>query len=200
LAEVSVASEPAVMVDALVTRMLFPALSVRGLAPPDEIVPAPAKPKAVAETDIVSIESTPVRSPPVVTLRPVEESANVPVAFPMAVSDPAEEERVVFPQDDRSVKIAVPGEEVPIDARFAAPVAEIFQSASVRLILADVFPRVRFPVYEPVPIFIAEEPVVLALITPERLAPCVAVNSPPKVTLSQSVPVVNVCVPLSLDQ
>jgi len=137
--------ELAVIVPALVTKILFPALRVSGLDPPDDIVPAPAKPKAVSETEIVSIEVTPVNAPPVVTLRPVDVNSNVPVAFPMLISDPATEERVVFPHDVRSVNIAVPGAEVPIDVRFAAPVALIFQLSSVKERLAEVFPIVRLP-------------------------------------------------------
>lgn len=60
--------ELAVNVDALVTRMLFPALRVRGLDPPDEIVPAPAKPKAVSETDIVSRDETEESAPLFMTI------------------------------------------------------------------------------------------------------------------------------------
>jgi hypothetical protein len=82
-AEVRVAREEAVNVLALVTNILFPAFKVRLFAPPDESVPAPAKPREVAETLIVSMEATPVTAPTVVTLRPpLEVRANVPVAFP----------------------------------------------------------------------------------------------------------------------
>ena len=197
--EVRVAREPAVNVDALVTSILFPALRVSGLDPPEEIVPAPAKPKAVSDTEIVSIESTPVNAPSVVTLRPVDVNSNVPVPFPMLVL-PATEERVVSPHDAKSVNIAVPGADVPMEVKFAAPVADIFQLASVIAILAEVFPRVKSPEYEPVPILTADEPEVLILVTPLMFAPPVAVNSPPSVRLSQSVAVLKVCVASSLDQ
>jgi len=46
----------------------------------------------------------------------------------------------------------------------------------------------------------ADEPVVLTLVVPEILAPPVAVSNPPKVRLSQSLAVLKVCVPASLDQ
>ncbi len=189
-------SELAVIVAAFVTKVLLPAFKVKGLEPPDDIVPAPAKPSAVSDTDIVSIEATPVKAPPVVTLSPVDVNEKVPDALPMAVF-PETEERVVLPQDVKSVKIAVPGAEVPIDTRFAAPVAEIFQLLSVKERLAEVFPMFRFPAYEPVPIFMLSDPVVLTLTAPAILAPPVAVKRPPKVTLSQSVPVVRVDVALS---
>jgi len=146
LALVMVARDPAVKVDALVTRILFPALRVNGFAPPELMVPAPTKPMLVALKAIVSIESTPVSAPAVSTLRPVDAISNVPVALPTLVFDPATEERVVSPHDVKSVKIAVPGTDVPIDVKFAAPVALIFQLASVKERLADVFPRVKFPV------------------------------------------------------
>ena len=61
-------SEFAVKVDALVTRILLPALRVRGLDPADDIVPAPAKPKAVSETEIVSREETEERAPLLTTI------------------------------------------------------------------------------------------------------------------------------------
>jgi len=198
--EVSVASELAVIVDALVTNVLLPALRVRELDPPDEIVPAPAKPIAVADTDIVSIEATPVNAPVVETFKPVDVNSNVPVALPIVVFDPAAEESVVSPHDVRSVNIAVPGDDVPIDARFAAPVADIFQLASVRETLAAALPRVRSPEYDPVPILTADDPEVLILVVPAIVAPPVAVNNPPKVILSQSVAVLRVDVALFLDQ
>ena len=83
LAEVRVARVAAVKVVALVTMVLFPALRVREFAPPEVIVPAPAKPKEVGVTEIVSIEATPVRAPVVVTLSPVEEIDRVPVVLPI---------------------------------------------------------------------------------------------------------------------
>ena len=62
-----------------------PPVRARALAPVEEIVPAPAKVRAVAEVAMVSRLATPVRAPPVVTLRPPEEvRAKVPVALPMA--------------------------------------------------------------------------------------------------------------------
>ena len=58
----------AVIVDALVTNVLFPAFKVRELDPPDDIVPAPAKPKAVSDTDIVSRDETDERAPLFITI------------------------------------------------------------------------------------------------------------------------------------
>ena len=49
-------------------------------------VPPLAKPKEVAVTDMVSMEGTPVKAPPVVTFSPpFEVKANVPVPLPMLV-------------------------------------------------------------------------------------------------------------------
>src|SRR4029079_19183759 len=50
-----------------------------------EIVPPFANVNAVGVTPIVSIVATPVNAPPVVTLRPDDVRANVPVAVPIAV-------------------------------------------------------------------------------------------------------------------
>jgi hypothetical protein len=50
----------------------------------EEIVPAPAKVRAVAEVAIVSIDTTPVSAPPVVTFNPpLDARENVPVALPI---------------------------------------------------------------------------------------------------------------------
>jgi len=64
-----------------------PALKARVLAPVEEIVPAPAKVRAVAEVAMVSIEATPVRAPAVETFSPPEAEINwkVPVVLPMVV-------------------------------------------------------------------------------------------------------------------
>jgi hypothetical protein len=45
----------------------------------------------------VVIPFTPVNAPPVPTLRPVEVKAKVPVAFPIAVFDPAVVAKFAFP-------------------------------------------------------------------------------------------------------
>src|SRR4030042_1844489 len=76
-------------VPAIWTKPLVPASSVRLVVAPVVIAPVPAKPKEVADTAMVSIEATPVSAPPVVTLRPVDETWKVPVALPTAVfADP----------------------------------------------------------------------------------------------------------------
>ena len=63
-----------------------PELRVRALVVVDSMVPAPAKVMVVAETAMVSILATPVKIPPVVTLRPpFEVKAKVPVALPIVV-------------------------------------------------------------------------------------------------------------------
>ena len=127
------------------TKPVVPASSVKLVVSPVEIAPAPAKPKAVADTEMVSILATPVKAPPVVTLRPpLEVRANVPLAFPIEVL-PDIDERVVVPQEVRSVKVAVPGAEVPMDTKLAAPVALMFHCPSVIETSAPVFPRVRAP-------------------------------------------------------
>jgi hypothetical protein len=84
-AVVKVDNEPAVKVDELVISVPLAVFSVRLPEPPEERVPAPAKSKAVADTEIVSIDVTPVSAPAVVTFRPLDVSWNVPVAFPIAV-------------------------------------------------------------------------------------------------------------------
>jgi len=76
----------------------------------------------------------------------------------------------------------------------ASPDPLMLQFVSVIAILALAFPKLKLPEYEPVPILTADEPLVLILVVPAIVAPPVAVNSPPRVTLSQSVPVVKVCV------
>jgi hypothetical protein len=50
-----------------------------------EIVPAPAKVKAVAEVEIVSIEATPVKAPPLETFKPVEAIVKLSLAEPKAI-------------------------------------------------------------------------------------------------------------------
>ena len=52
----------------------------------EDIVPAPAKVIAVAECVIVSIEDTPVKAPPVVTFKPVDVKAKLPVALPIEIA------------------------------------------------------------------------------------------------------------------
>ncbi len=49
------------------------------------MAPAPANPRDVAETLMVSIELTPVSAPVVETFNPLEASWNVPVALPIIV-------------------------------------------------------------------------------------------------------------------
>lgn len=51
----------------------------------EDIVPVPAKVKAVALVAMVSIEATPVRAPPEVTFRPVEARENVSSVSPMVM-------------------------------------------------------------------------------------------------------------------
>src|SRR5574338_207684 len=75
-----VANEVAVNVAALLTIVPLAVLSVKSLVPPEEIVPALAKPIDVAEVEIVSSEATPVE-----TLKALEAIANVPVALPIEV-------------------------------------------------------------------------------------------------------------------
>jgi len=82
---VSVERVVAVIVLALVTMVLFPAFNVKGLVPPVESVPAPAKPMEVGVMVIVSIEVTPVRDPRVVTLRPVEVREKLSLAEPILI-------------------------------------------------------------------------------------------------------------------
>ena len=87
----------------------------------DEIVPAPAKVKPVAVTAIVSIEATPVKAPPVVTLSPpFEANANVPVALPIVVfAVPVEFIEAVPPV------IVTPAEPVNNPAEVIVPVPEV---------------------------------------------------------------------------
>ena len=118
---------------------------LRSFELPVAIVPPLTNVILAASTAMVSIESTPVRAPAVSTLRPVDVREKSPVALPMSVSDPETLDRVVFPQLVRSVKIAVPGALVPMDARFAAPVAEIFHCPSVKETSAEVLPSVKLP-------------------------------------------------------
>ena len=113
-------------VPAIWTKPLVPASSVRLVAAPVVIAPVPAKPKEVADTAMVSIEATPVSAPPVVTLRPVDETWNVPVALPKVSGDPAPDAKVVVPVEERSVNAPVPGVAAPIDAKLAAPAPVTF--------------------------------------------------------------------------
>jgi hypothetical protein len=125
----------------------------------------------------------------------------VPVALPTVVALPAPVAILVVPVEERSVKAPVPGVVAPIEGKVAAPAPEIFQLRSLSTRSEEVaFPMVTVPIDEPVPILVADDPVVLILVVPAIVAPPVAVNSPPRVTLSQSVAVVRVEVALFLDQ
>lgn len=62
---------------------VVPESSVSAFAPAEVILPAPANPNAVADTEIVSTEATPVSAPAAVTFNPpFDVKANVPDAFP----------------------------------------------------------------------------------------------------------------------
>jgi len=66
------------------TAPVVPESRLRALEVVVLIVPAAAKVTSVAENNIVSMEATPVRAPPVVTLSPpLEVRAKVPVALPI---------------------------------------------------------------------------------------------------------------------
>lgn len=91
----------------------------------EEIVPAPAKVKAVAEVAIVSIEATPVRAPPVVTFNPpLEASANVPVELPT----------VTFPVPVVAIVTLL----APAVAIFVAPVEDNVVNAPVDAVVAPI--------------------------------------------------------------
>jgi hypothetical protein len=63
---------------------VVPEIRLKLVVAPEVIEPTPAKPKAVAEVEIVSIDETPVSAPPVETFSPVEVKANVAVPLPIA--------------------------------------------------------------------------------------------------------------------
>jgi hypothetical protein len=145
LDDVNVVNPEAVSVDALVTNVPLSVFNVRSFELLLAIVPPFANVILVASNAIVSILSTPVNAPAVSTFNPVDVKEKSPVALPIVVLLPSTEERVVFPHDVRSVNIAVPGVEVPIDAKFAAPVADIFHCPSTNERLALVLPIVVAP-------------------------------------------------------
>jgi hypothetical protein len=79
------------------------------LAPVEESEPPAANVRAVPEVEIVSIDVTPVRAPPVVILSPpFDVSANVPEEFPIEVFPDALELRLIV----GAVIAAVPDESV----------------------------------------------------------------------------------------
>ena len=100
--------ELAVNVDALVTRMLFPALRVRGLDPPDEIVPAPAKPKAVSETDIVSRDETEESAPLFMTIPLIVLPDVVAVIVPVELTEKLVPSMTFTPVVSPKVRVPVP--------------------------------------------------------------------------------------------
>jgi hypothetical protein len=177
--DVIVARDVAVMVDASVVSVPLAVLSVNPLPFPDEIVPALANPRAVADTEMVSRDETPVSAPAVLTLSPVEVTWKVPVAFPSVVLLPAPLESVVVPVEVRPVKAPVPGVVAPIETKFAVPSPAIFQFASLsaRSVLL-VLPIVMVPVLVPVPMLVLLDPLVLMFVVPVSVAPAVAVRRP----------------------
>jgi hypothetical protein len=68
---------------AIWTLALPPAFKVRSAPVPEEMFPAPIKFICVGLNKIVSREETPLSSPEVETLRPVEEIESVPLVFPI---------------------------------------------------------------------------------------------------------------------
>ena len=142
----SVARELAVSVDAFVTSSPLSVFRVRSFELPLAMVPASTKLILVASNAMLSILSTPVSAPSVSTFNPVDTREKSPVALPRVRLLPARDASVVSFQEVSVVNSAVPGAEVPMDARFAAPVADIFQLASVSDTSAPLLPRVKLPV------------------------------------------------------
>ena len=140
-------------------------LMFRALAPVEAMVPAPAKVRAVALVAIVSREATPVKAPPVETLRPPAlVRAKLPVALPIAtvpvpvvaivtLEAPAVA-KLVTPLELRVVKAPVPGVPEPIGpgAPKVAPFSEeAFKLATlvVEAITSGAVPVVRVEVIWP---------------------------------------------------
>ena len=72
--------------ESTVTAPVVPEVNDRSVPAAEVMPPRPANPRAVAEVEMVSIEATPVKAPPVVTFKPpFEVRAKVPVALPTAV-------------------------------------------------------------------------------------------------------------------
>ena len=95
----------------------------------EEIVPAPAKVKAVAETEIVSIEATPVKAPPVVTFNPpFEVTAKVPVGLPITTF-PVEVPTLVAP-DPEEFKLRLVA---PVKVKVVADKAEVVPPVAEKL-------------------------------------------------------------------
>ncbi len=67
------------------TAPVEPEVKDKAVPAPEVMAPEPAKPKLVAEVEMVSNEATPVKAPPVETFKPVELRAKVPVALPILV-------------------------------------------------------------------------------------------------------------------
>lgn len=90
--------------------------------------------------------------------------------------------KVVAPVDERLVKAPVPAVVAPIEAKFAAPVPEIFHCASFNAkSVPEVRPMVIVPVEVPVPILVLAEPEVLIFVVPVVVSPPLEVRSPAEV-------------------
>ena len=113
----------------------------------DDIVPVPAKVKAVAEVPMVSIDATPVNAPPVVTFSPPEDvKAKVPVPFPIAVFPVEDVFRfnvgaviAAVPEDSVCVRPVNPVEliEPDVDVKLKAPAVIVNPLEAVSVELAD---------------------------------------------------------------
>jgi len=137
-----------VEVPAMLTCPVVPASKARLVPAPVETAPAPTKPRAVAETEMVSMEATPVRAPAVLALRPpLEISCKVPVALPMVVlpvpvvailtAETPAVPRLVMPEEVRVVKAPV--------LAMVAPTAVLLMPVVVVLKLLAVIKRLLAP-------------------------------------------------------
>ena len=111
----------------------------------EEIVPAPAKVRAVADEAIVSIDATPVKAPPVVRFKPVEAKERASSVSPIVIVSAS----VLVPM----VMVSQP--------------AELQTEAEVAFVL----PKVRAPAVERSKLLANIVPVVVMLSAPVSIAP-----------------------------
>jgi hypothetical protein len=116
------------------TMPVVPESKVKAFAPVEVIVPAPAKPKAVAEVEMVSIEATPVNAPPVVTFSPpLDVNWKVPVALPILTFPVPVVAMLTFEAPDVARLV------VPVEVKFVnVPAAAVVAPIAVLLIPVEV--------------------------------------------------------------
>lgn len=185
-----------VVPESRVSAPVVPEVRERALPAADVIEPVPAKPRDVAEVEIVSMEATPVSAPAVETFKPLEVKAKVPVELPMAtlpvevlailtLAAPAVA-RSVLPVEERVVKAAVEA--------VVAPMAVLLMPVEVVLKLLAVMVRSLAPVLieeAPKPESVSAPEVAVKFKAPVVwVRPLEAVNKPAEVIVPDPVVVI----------